>query len=64
MIFTDDGRDLVICDDKRCGAVTEAAIAEEAGWAMTRLAGPHYCPYGVAMRFRSVMGREFGAWPT
>ncbi|MQA96017.1 MAG: hypothetical protein GEV11_15685 [Streptosporangiales bacterium] len=64
MIFTEDGSDLVICDDKRCGAITEAATAEIQGWAMTRLTGPHYCPYGVALRFHTAIRREFGAWPT
>jgi hypothetical protein len=60
VIFTVDGRDLVACDDTRCGAVTEVQFAAEEEWLLTRLSGPHYCPYAVDWRFRSLLGRAFG----
>lgn len=63
MIYTMDDCDLVVCDDHRCGAVNELAYAEEDGWAISRLAGPHYCPYGVTWRFRALIDQAFGAPP-
>ena len=63
MIFTVDGRDLVACDDTRCGAITEVQFATDEDWLITRLSGPHYCPYGVTWRFRSLVGHAFGASP-
>lgn len=63
MLYTRDGRDLIACDDPLCGAVVEAPYADEDGWVITRLSGPHYCPYGTVRRFRSLIARAFGAPP-
>ena len=57
MLYTRDGRDLIACDDPLCGAVVEAAYADEDGWVVTRLTGPHYCPYGLRWRFRQLIVR-------
>jgi len=63
VLYTRDGRDLIACDDPLCGLVVDARYAEEDGWVVTRLSGPHYCPYGTARRFRSLIERAFGASP-
>lgn len=63
MLFTRDGRDLIVCDDPTCEAVIDAAKAHDAGWVIANLAGPHYCPVGTAAHFRSMLARAFGAPP-
>ena len=60
LLYTHDGRDLIACDDPLCGAVVEVANADEDGWVVTRLSGPHFCPLGAEWRFRSLIGRAFG----
>lgn len=63
MLITRDGRDLIVCDDPLCDALVEAAHAENGGWLITSVAGPHYCPYGTDWRFRSLIDRVFGPSP-
>lgn len=60
MLYRRNGRDLIACDDPQCGAVVEVRYADEDGWVITRLSGPHYCPWGAAWRFRSLIARAFG----
>jgi hypothetical protein len=64
LLFTRDGRDLIVCDDPTCEAVVEVAKAEDAGWVIASLAGPHYCPVGAAAQFRALLTRAFGAPPS